>query len=154
METAIGTPGAFCHECIAAGCPGYQGQPGMPQECQAPGAYTSGAGCEHCEAATDDVEPTNLGAHGTSNLCHPCAVAYLEGGPCPLGIGCPEDHAFEHMLESLSADACRAFVRSALEVMFRVDGAFDRDTEWDSGTMADVADRLPEAAIRLFLSRS
>lgn len=39
MEIAIGEPGAFCHECDDAGCPGYQGQAGMSQECQAPGAY-------------------------------------------------------------------------------------------------------------------
>jgi hypothetical protein len=39
FEIAIGEPGAYCHECDDAGCPGYQGQPGMSQECQAPGAY-------------------------------------------------------------------------------------------------------------------
>ena len=46
MEIAVGVPGkAFCHECIDAGCPDYQGQPGMSQECQAPGAY----GCDEEE---------------------------------------------------------------------------------------------------------
>jgi hypothetical protein len=39
MEIAIGGPGAYCHECVAAGCPDYQGQPGMSQECQAMKAY-------------------------------------------------------------------------------------------------------------------
>jgi hypothetical protein len=42
METAIADrskPLAYCHECEAAGCPDYQGQPGMSQECRAPSAY-------------------------------------------------------------------------------------------------------------------
>jgi hypothetical protein len=34
MEIAIGEPGAYCHDCEAAGCPDYQGQAGMSQECQ------------------------------------------------------------------------------------------------------------------------
>lgn len=41
METAIsGDDGpAFCHDCVEAGCPDYQGVEGMSQECQADGAY-------------------------------------------------------------------------------------------------------------------
>ena len=34
FEIAIGEAGAFCSDCEEAGCPGYQGQPGMSQECQ------------------------------------------------------------------------------------------------------------------------
>jgi hypothetical protein len=36
FETAISSDGepAFCHACEDAGCPDYQGRPGMPQECQ------------------------------------------------------------------------------------------------------------------------
>ena len=30
---------AFCHECVTAGCPDYQGVKGMTQECQRPDAY-------------------------------------------------------------------------------------------------------------------
>lgn len=33
-EIAIGIPGDFCWACIKGGCPDYQGQPGMSQECQ------------------------------------------------------------------------------------------------------------------------
>lgn len=29
----------FCSDCKKAGCPDYQGQPGMSQECQRPDAY-------------------------------------------------------------------------------------------------------------------
>jgi hypothetical protein len=39
METAIGGPGSYCHACEKAGCPDYQGQPRMSQECQAEEAY-------------------------------------------------------------------------------------------------------------------
>ena len=39
FEIAIGEPGeAFCSCCEDAGCPDYQGQPGMSQECQRPDA--------------------------------------------------------------------------------------------------------------------
>lgn len=44
MEVAIQGPGeanGYCAACEAAGCPDYQGVPGMSQECQAPGAYGS-----------------------------------------------------------------------------------------------------------------
>jgi hypothetical protein len=47
MEVAIEGPGeqkAYCAACEAAGCPDYQGVPGMSQECQAPGAYGDDAG--------------------------------------------------------------------------------------------------------------
>lgn len=42
MEIAItgsGEASAYCNACALAGCPDYQGQPGMSQECQAPTAY-------------------------------------------------------------------------------------------------------------------
>jgi hypothetical protein len=42
MEIAISSGGkkrAFCSGCRDAGCPDYQGQPGMSQECQRPDAY-------------------------------------------------------------------------------------------------------------------
>jgi hypothetical protein len=40
FEIAIGDAGkAFCHGCVEAGCPDYQGQPGMSQECQRDDAY-------------------------------------------------------------------------------------------------------------------
>ena len=41
MEIAIqgSEKKAYCVACEAAGCPDYQGVPGMSQECQAPGAY-------------------------------------------------------------------------------------------------------------------
>jgi hypothetical protein len=41
METAISSDDepAFCHGCEEAGCPDYQGQPGMSQECQREDAY-------------------------------------------------------------------------------------------------------------------
>lgn len=37
MEVAISNDDskpAYCHACVAAGCPDYQGQEGMSQECQ------------------------------------------------------------------------------------------------------------------------
>ncbi len=49
VEIAIGKPGSYCHGCDDAGCPGYQGRPGMSQECQA----TDDPGCriaELCQA--------------------------------------------------------------------------------------------------------
>ena len=48
MEIAIQDPRektAYCHDCEAAGCPEYQGVPGMSQACQAPGAY----GCDDAD---------------------------------------------------------------------------------------------------------
>jgi hypothetical protein len=47
METAIADrskPLAYCHECEAAGCPDYQGQPGMSQVCQVPFTYADDEG--------------------------------------------------------------------------------------------------------------
>lgn len=41
-ELAVGWPGIFCHECVEAGCPDYQGQKGMSQECRAPHTYCDG----------------------------------------------------------------------------------------------------------------
>lgn len=34
MEILVGEEGDFCDECIEAGCPDYQGQKDMSQECQ------------------------------------------------------------------------------------------------------------------------
>ena len=57
FELVVAHPGAFCEGCIEAGCPDYQGQEGMSQECQAPHAYCDGgevtgedgkAYCEQC----------------------------------------------------------------------------------------------------------
>mgnify|MGYP000014260040 CR=1 FL=1 len=42
FELVIGPPGTFCDGCKAAGCPDYQGQPGMSQECQREDAYGCG----------------------------------------------------------------------------------------------------------------
>ena len=45
FETAVSDNMAkpdFCHECVSAGCPDYQGVAGMSQECQAPHAYGCG----------------------------------------------------------------------------------------------------------------
>ena len=42
FEIVIGTDSAYCDDCLEAGCPDYQGVDGMPQECQASGAYGCG----------------------------------------------------------------------------------------------------------------
>ncbi len=39
FNVAIGHRGAFCDGCVNAGCPDYQGERGMSQECQRPDAY-------------------------------------------------------------------------------------------------------------------
>ena len=39
MEITVGKQGEYCHECIEASCPDYQGQKGMSQECRVDGAY-------------------------------------------------------------------------------------------------------------------
>jgi len=39
FNLVVGYPGAFCDECIKAGCPDYQGQEGFSQECQKEDAY-------------------------------------------------------------------------------------------------------------------
>jgi hypothetical protein len=47
MEIAIQSlseESAYCAACEEAGCPDYQGVPGMSQECLAPGAYGDDAG--------------------------------------------------------------------------------------------------------------
>ena len=91
FEIAIGIAGkAYCNACEEAGCDDYQGVEGLSQECQAEGAYGGDDGCEHCGDA--DADECDLGAHGTVRLCGACATACQEGGPCPLGDGCPEDH--------------------------------------------------------------
>lgn len=41
----------FCNECADAGCPDYQDQPGMRQECQRSDAY----GCEYCIDLSDTI---------------------------------------------------------------------------------------------------
>jgi hypothetical protein len=41
----------FCNDCKEAGCPDYQGQPGMSQECQRNDAY----GCEDCVDPSDTI---------------------------------------------------------------------------------------------------
>jgi hypothetical protein len=73
FEIAIGEPGAYCHECDDAGCPGYQGQPGMSQECQAPGAYGGGDDDE----SDDEPAPGQLGAPEPSVL--DCMFAWHGG---------------------------------------------------------------------------
>ena len=42
FEIVIGGPGTYCEGCVQAGCPDYQGQPGMSQECQCEDAYGAG----------------------------------------------------------------------------------------------------------------
>lgn len=39
FDITFGSPGVFCEECKEAGCPDYQGQKGMSQECQRDDAY-------------------------------------------------------------------------------------------------------------------
>jgi hypothetical protein len=72
FEIAIGEPGAYCHECDDAGCPGYQGQPGMSQECQAPSTYGIDEG--------DDDEPgSRIGELCRTEGAYP--IAALTDGP-------------------------------------------------------------------------
>lgn len=59
MDIAIGVAGAaYCHGCRDAGCPGYQGQPGMSQECQRPDAYGAGEETPDSSELVIKAEPT------------------------------------------------------------------------------------------------
>jgi len=46
FELIIGESGDYCDECIEAGCPDYQGQEGMNQECQRMDTYGVEESCQ------------------------------------------------------------------------------------------------------------
>jgi len=65
FEVTVGEgPEEFCHGCTESGCPDYQGQKGMSQECQRADAYGA-VGCPTCkkddETYFDPGNPYNSG---------------------------------------------------------------------------------------------
>lgn len=76
FEIAIGEPGAYCHECVDSGCPGYQGEAGMSQECQAPSAY---GGSEEDGDCDGDEPGSRIGELCQTDGAYP--IASLADGP-------------------------------------------------------------------------
>lgn len=90
FEISIGEPDeAFCHGCEEAGCPDYQGQPGMNQGCQREDAY----GIEEpdcvCVVSCDEDPDTACSLSGTLHV-HPDNGSGCFG-PCPVHPDAPGD---------------------------------------------------------------
>jgi len=59
FELIVGEEGDYCDDCIEAGCPDYQGQKGMSQECQGKHAYGTPCGDPSCCPPEDYEEVTD-----------------------------------------------------------------------------------------------
>lgn len=91
FDLAIGVPGAFCWACKEAGCPDYQGQEGMSQECQRDDAYSGSEDESAVEYSSRPLTEADKALAGRVNT-HKFSPRYWSHRVC-LICGQDQDHA-------------------------------------------------------------